>query len=124
MEKLKEINQKILNQHEDKKNHRWFINDYFDLTLWEDETGEISGFQLSYDKINNEHVLTWKKQTGYFHDKVDDGELFPDKYKASPILISDGIFKSEKIARKFKEISNEIDKDVSSFVYEKLINYN
>jgi hypothetical protein len=120
---LREINTDSLGQKKVEPHRRWFAGEYFDLLVWEDETGEIVGFQLSYDKIRNQHALTWKKQKGYIHNKVDDGESRPGKFKASPILLADGIFEYDKIAESFKRNSTEIDEVVSSFVYNKLKNY-
>ena len=60
---------------------------------------------------------------GRIHDKVDDGESRPGRFKASPILPADGIFQKDKIAERFRRNSKEIDKVVSSFVYNKLKAY-
>jgi len=99
---------------------RWFSDDYFDLIIWLDETDEIVGFQLCYDKYGNERALTWRKQVGYVHERVDDGEHRPGKMKATPILVLDGQFEHEKIASVFKEESSEIEERISKLVYEKI----
>ena len=112
-----------MSQKKGEPHRRWFADEYFDLLVWEDETGEIVGFQLSYDKNREQHALTWVKQKGYLHDKVDDGESKLGKFKASPILLADGIFEYDKISERFKISSKEIDEVVSSFVYNKLKNY-
>ena len=120
---MREINPKYVSQKKGELHRRWFEDEYFDLLVWEDETGAIVGFQLSYDKQRNQRALTWKKKKYYIHDKVDDGESRLGRFKASPILLSDGIFEYSKIAERFKKASSEIDEDVSSFVYNKLKNY-
>ena len=102
---------------------RWFEDSYFDLLVWENESGQIVEFQLYYDKLHNQRSLTWKKQTGYMHSKVDDGENKPGKYKSTPILIDDGVFDFETIAEKFKNNSKYIDTKVSTFVISKLKKY-
>ena len=112
-----------MSQKKGEPHRRWFADEFFDLLVWEDENGEIAGFQLSYDKNRDQHTLTWEKQTGYHHYKVDDGESRPGKFKASPILFADGVFEYDKISERFKINSQEIDKIVSSFVYHKLKNY-
>jgi hypothetical protein len=100
---------------------RWFADDYFDLIVWFDESDEIVGFQLCYDKSRNERALTWFKQSGYMHHRVDDGEHTIDVIrKATPILVSNGIFDHEEIAGLFRAQSTEIEERISRFVYEKI----
>ena len=56
---------------------RWFTDSDFDLIVWyegQDEDGPIAGFQLCYDKQGAERALTWRRATGFSHEKVDDGE--------------------------------------------------
>ncbi len=121
---MKEILQKYIKQIPGEPHRRWFEDDYFDLLVWENEKGEIVGFQLCYDKVHNQHALTWKDDMGYTHNKVDDGENKPGKYKSAPILIADGIFDQETVAEKLKLKSKNIDARVSAFVYNKIKSYN
>lgn len=58
---------------------RWFGDSYFDLFVWLDESDSIVSFQLCYDKPRDEHALTWKKPSNYYHQRVDDGENRPDR---------------------------------------------
>jgi hypothetical protein len=102
---------------------RWFWSDFFDLIVWISDNKEIAGFQLCYDKNRYQRVLTWKKDAGYSHDRIDDGEISPNKYKATPILTADGIFEEKKIAELFKEESGSIDKLISDFIYSKILEY-
>jgi len=99
---------------------RWFNDSFFDLVLWLDDADDIIGFQLSYDKSNNERALTWDPVQGYLHHGVDDGEGRPGKRKATPILVADGEFQSEQVAEAFQEASADVDPYVAAFVYEKL----
>lgn len=102
---------------------RWFWSDYFDLIVWLGYEDEITGFQLCYDKKKKQRVLTWKEGSGFSHDRIDDGESFPDKYKATPILTADGIFEKENIAVRFSEESKKIEKRIADFVYTKITEY-
>ncbi len=120
---MREINQDVVKQVPGEPRRRWFEDEYFDLLVWEDEVGKIVEFQLCYDKRYDQHALTWKELTGYFHNEVDDGENKPGKYKSSPMLIPDGIFDCEIIAEKFKRSSKDIDLNVSLFVYNKIKEY-
>src|SRR5919197_6045866 len=88
---------------------RWFMDDYFDLIVWYDPDDEIYGFQLCYDKPGRERVITWKKDAGFSHEAVDDGEGRPGKYKMSPIIRRDGRGDGVKIARDFTRRSRSLD---------------
>jgi len=102
---------------------RWFGDDFFDLILWQDEEGDIVRFELCYDKEQNEHAITWRKEAGFAHLKVDDGEGETGKYKMSPILIADGIFNNKKIAERFFSESKSIENNLSQFIYRKIFDY-
>ncbi len=115
---LREI--KNARQIKDELPRRWFNDDEMDLIVWIDESKEIAGFQLSYDKPHSEHALTWKRDVGFCHNRVDDGEGRPGRYKGTPLLIPDGTFDPNLIASRFLENSADIDQQISQFVYEKL----
>jgi hypothetical protein len=102
---------------------RWFWSDFFDLIVWFKDESDIIGFQLCYDKNRYQRVLTWKRDAGYSHDRIDDGEGTPGRYKATPILAADGIFEEERIAGLFKEDSQQIEKQIADFIYAKILEY-
>lgn len=52
---------------------RWFHDDYFDLFVWQTESGEITLFQLCYGIDSSERALVWDKDKGYFHDGNQTG---------------------------------------------------
>jgi hypothetical protein len=93
-----------------------------DLIVWY-EKDAIIGFQLCYDKRGAEKALTWKKKGGYAHNRVEDGEGRPGKYKSTPILVTDGIFQAKSVADNFKEQSTGINSDIVKFVTKKLNEY-
>jgi hypothetical protein len=99
---------------------RWFADDYFDLIVWFDKRGQVIGFQLCYDIPGEEHALTWREQTGFSHQRVDDGEL-QRPYKATPILVQDGSVDYAAISRLFEERSSAIDEKVAKFVLDKIV---
>ncbi len=43
---------------------RWFSDEYFDLYVWTDPSGTITGFQLCYDKPGKERAFTWFSDSG------------------------------------------------------------
>ncbi len=112
-----------IRQNEGEPMRRWFIDDYFDLVVWLNNEEEIQGFQLCYDKTKNQHALTWHKESGYMHNRVDSGEDKPGKPKGIPILVTDGFFDYEEIAGIFKKESRNIDHHISELIYRKILQY-
>ena len=104
------------------KRRRWFTDEFFDLIVWYDEKNDITGFQLCYNKDEDERALTWKWQSSYTHHRVDDGESKPHR-KATPILVADGIFDYKVIADRFKLESKNVERAISEFVLEKILQY-
>ena len=104
----------------DEKPRRWFNDDTMDLIVWLDDNNDIDSFQLCYDKPFAEHALTWRKGSGFMHNRVDDGEGNPGSHKGTPILVPDGEFNLQTIAEKFRQAAPEIDDRVAEFVYQTL----
>lgn len=110
--------------YENEPKRRWFFDHDIDLTVWLDSTQEIVGFQICYDKPTNPHAFTWWEKTGYQHHEIDDGERFGTlARKGIPILMLDGFFDKEKIAKLFQEKSKDIDPIISAFVYGKIMHF-
>lgn len=114
---LKEI--KAIKQYPDESRRRWFYDDGMDLILWENSKGAITGFQITYDKPHDPHILTWTVESGYTHNRLDDGE-HAEGMKDTPILISDGIYDLNRIASELKRLWPESDSSVFTFVYDRL----
>jgi len=110
-------------QIEGEAKRRWFTDRYFDLIVWFDTKENIVGFQLCYDISQEHRALTWRQETGYSHHRVDDGENRPGKMKASPILVSDGKFEYAMIGERFRKESQKIEKRISTFVYDRIMEY-
>ncbi len=106
----------------DDSQRRWFADEYFDLIVWFDEDGDISGFQLCYDKGPAERALTWTCETGYSHNRIDGGEDNPAKDQ-TPILTPDGVFASQQVLQRLIDSSAKVDSDISDFVIAKLRSY-
>lgn len=106
---------------------RWFTDQYFDLIIWyegADAQTPISGYQLCYDKTSRERALTWRKDLGFTHEKVDDGEgVRALGAKMTPILVPDGLFDAAGISRRLLEHSAEMDPVVAGFVLKTLEGY-
>src|SRR5262245_35090667 len=89
---------------------RWFQDDQLDLSVWFSPDGAIVGVQLSYDKgTYTERALTWFKDRGYSHMRVDDGENQAGKYKMTPILVPDGALDAAALLRVFESASGSLE---------------
>ena len=115
------VEEKEVRQIQNEGFRRWFTDENFDLIIWY-ENDEIIGFQLCYDKKNEERALTWHKENRYMHNKIDNGES-PYSNKMTPILVSDGIFNKSEVAEKFRENAMKMEYGLVSFVYKKLLEY-
>ena len=96
---------------------RCFSDDFFDLFLWIDGA-EIVQFQLVYDKLRESHALTWHRDRGFIHTRVDDGNALMGK--KSPILVPDGAVPSEFLRNAFLSVSRELEAPVRDFIHDKL----
>lgn len=114
---------KNIRQYEGEQKRRWFFDREIDLTVWFDESDDIVGFQLCYDKIQNHRALTYHKDSGYRHNRVDDGESWNSIGKGTPILFADGPFDGRRIAELFAQRSQELPKQISQYVYEKIVSF-
>ncbi|HQL10597.1 MAG TPA: hypothetical protein PLE35_13410, partial [Lentisphaeria bacterium] len=54
-------------QHPGEPRRRWFHSQEQDLYVWQTENGEITAFQLCYDKPHDEHALYWRLDRGFSH---------------------------------------------------------
>ena len=103
---------------------RWFNSPQLDLIVWFDEADKPIGFQLCYDKLDNERALTWREGQGYDHMGVDDGEDFtPAHQKETPILVADGAFDCRRVKKTFEAQSDEVPQDLRRFVLARLDKY-
>ncbi|MEK6743261.1 MAG: hypothetical protein AABZ15_06615 [Nitrospirota bacterium] len=102
---------------------RVFFSGELDLTVWLDERDGILGFELCYDKGKNERAVRWSREAGFLHQKVDDGENRPGRYKSTPILVPDGMFPAKKISRLFQDSSRDMDRSIAEFICRKLLEY-
>jgi hypothetical protein len=102
---------------------RFFSSASLDLTIWFDDRDAILGFELCYDKGLNERAVRWNRGDGFLHQKVDDGENRPGRYKGTPILVPDGVLPAKKISRLFLDSSRDMDRSIADFIFRKLCDY-
>ena len=97
-------------------------DDYFDLFVWYEPDGQIHGFQLCYDKRRRERALTWTRNRGFMHARVDGGESSPNA-NGTPILIPEGSFPSETVRREFLARSPLLAAEIRDLVLARLDEY-
>jgi hypothetical protein len=107
----------------DEPYRKWFADRAFDLIVWFSPSNDVVGFQLCYLKGENEHALTWWKDRGFSHARIDDGEGRPDSQKMTPILVADGTMNKKDLIAMFREKSEAIDPDLVRFITEKIEKY-
>lgn len=114
-----------LRQIEPGARRRWFQSEYFDLFTWQDEAGEFTMMQLCYDLRRKERALTWKRDVGFIHDGVDDGEGSGPHGtgNGTPILVANGPYDPEKVNARFMKESADLDIELRKFVLGKLHEY-
>ncbi len=100
---------------------RWFTDPHFDLIVWY-EQDRIAGFQLCYDKKAKERAVTWRRDGGYSHHRIDDGEI-PFGAKMTPILVADGVFGKDEVVDRFRQAVEKIDPEIVTLVVSKLKSY-
>jgi hypothetical protein len=111
--RLREI--RAVRQHAEEPRRRWFACDSTDLFVWQDADGRPLAFELCYDKPHDEHALRFRREAGFVHTRIDDGEASPLK-NATPITVPDGQFDLTEIALKFELVAARIDPAVYRFV--------
>ena len=102
-------------QHPGEPLRRWFYSADFDLYVWQDEAGDILAFQLCYDKGRGEHALYWKRDKGFSHLRVLDGEG-RGLSSETPILVADGIFDSAPVLSAFLAEAGDMPAAIRDFV--------
>lgn len=93
---------------------RWFTDDFFDLFVWYADDRQVLGFQLCYDKPGNEHALTWRRDAGFSHRRVDDGDRC--QRNATEWLMPDGVFSGSRLLARFLAESRAVDPDLVDLV--------
>ncbi len=109
-------------QERKKDKRRWFTDDYWDLYVWIRKDGTYSGFQLCYGKPDGEHALTWMDDSGPVHAGVSEsshGRTGAGNMEAS-ILVADGVFDVDGVARRFWKESRDIDPEVRRYIAVKM----
>ena len=108
-------------QHPGELHRRWFHSHEQDLYVWEDETGEITAFQLCYDKPYGEHAFYWRTDRGYAHLRVNGGDH--GWSNETPLLVADGHFPATSTLKRFCELGAELPPEIIDFVSNHILAY-
>ncbi|MBN1622265.1 MAG: hypothetical protein JW871_06715 [Endomicrobiales bacterium] len=106
-------------QHEGEYFRRWFQDDYFDLIVFYGDKRKIAGFELCYNRFNDEHVFIWSKDSGFSHYRVDDGEPIADIHM-TPIMVPDGAFPLQDVLHKYVKSSKNVSPEINKFIVKKI----
>ena len=102
---------------------RWFRSANEELIVWLAHDDSIFGFQLCYDRHVGEKALTWRRDAGFAHERIDDGESTGMGHKQSPVLVADGVFDAPRVLSRFLAISGSVPHGIVEFVAERLRSY-
>jgi Uri superfamily endonuclease len=94
---------------------RWFSDDHFDLITWQTISGELSAFQLCFDKTGRERAIVWQQGQPLEHYLIDSGEPGP-RHNLAPIMLEHPIADLPLLLAEFKSRTTEIDPTVRDFV--------
>ena len=100
---------------------RWFQDEYFDLWTWESAEGDLVAFQLCYDKRRDERALSWRRDHGFDHLRVQTGrEVTP----STAFLQGDGgVFPAVIVSRKLKAAAQSVPAPMRRFIFHKVKAY-
>jgi hypothetical protein len=102
-------------------NREVYSDEALDLVVWYDNETKIHGFQLTYDVISNPHAMTWLKEKGLFHNRVDMDEGKPGR-RGIPILELDGEIPVTAIIGAFDARSTGLERSIRDCVRKQLGN--
>lgn len=105
------------------RRRRWFRSADMDLIVWLDAAGAPDGFQLCYNRLTDEHAVTWDEVSGFSHMAVDDGEGPDLPYKATPILVADGAFPKDTVLARFTAQAEMLPADLRDYIATRLARY-
>lgn len=106
----------------DDLDRRWISDEYFDLIVWYEPTGQTHGFQLCYDKPDRERALTWTRDGGFLHTATDSGDSTPTTNR-TPILIADATFPAGQVKSEFLMRGRLLPAEIRELVLSRIEDY-
>lgn len=108
-----------LRQDNPRLRRRWFQDEFFDLYTWQANSGALVRFQLCYDVRGRERALTWSRERGFSHNKVDSGEEFAGQ-PMTPLLVAAGKFPHQRVRTRFLREAASLDDSTRKFILDKM----
>jgi len=102
---------------------RWFFDDHFDLIAWYHPNGALFGFQLCYDKPDEEKALTWFSDRGLSHHRVDAGDQSPWVNRTPMLTESDGRSHMARLLATFTISDGDLPSELRTVVEKKIREY-
>ncbi len=105
---------------------RWFLDSFFDFILWYDDERRFTGFQLCYEKRQNERAITSKIESGKAirsHRYVTtnyDAPSAEESHNMTAILRGDAGKLDPAIVTKLETESGDLDPDLKARVSDEL----
>lgn len=101
---------------------RWYQDDFFDLYTWHSTAGALVSFQLCYDVHGRERALSWHRQRGFSHNRIDSGEA-ANEYPMTPILVAEARFPHRLVRQRFNRHGATLDAPTRTIILDKMREY-
>ena len=99
---------------------RWFSDDNFDLIVWYMPDEIVYGFELSYDRDDQEKVLRWFSDRGLSHYSVDRA---PYLNRAEMLVKMNGQSEMARVLSCFRTVDQSLPIELKTLVCEKIEEY-
>jgi hypothetical protein len=102
-------------QNPGEERRRWLWSEDMDLTVWYDDLGQITSWQLAYRQAADEFALTWGKSRGWRHQRVDTGG--GSRLAKQTALLSHHVdFDPTALGQHFARIAHSLPPAIDAFV--------
>ncbi|OAI56366.1 hypothetical protein AYO49_00760 [Verrucomicrobiaceae bacterium SCGC AG-212-N21] len=95
-------------------------DNYMDLVVWYESSGEVHGFQLCYDRYDRPRAVTWTRGRGFSHCVVQPYGETGLGFGMSPVLESNNEFSWSMVLCEFNERSTGLDPAIRQLVQEQI----
>jgi hypothetical protein len=98
---------------------RWFQDEFFELYTWQTGDGALVSFQLCYDVGRRERAVTWHREHGFSHNRIDYGDN-QGLSIATPLLKGGGRFPHRFVRKQFNQHAVTLDAATRTFILDKM----
>ncbi len=119
------VENKNVRQRPDEGFRRWFLNDYFDVIVWyESAAGEMTGFQLCYNRSVDERAFTWQRNKRSSHFVSSGADERGTPWIATAVLHGDAGPVPPDVLDRLEREQGHLDEDLLRFIMEQATSYN